>query len=83
MCIFAYGQTGSGKTFTIQGSEENAGLAPRSIEELFRIKNGMSGYDVEVSSYMVEIYKGEMRDLLSPKAVKEKPKLEVKLSAEG
>ena len=31
VCIFAYGQTGSGKTYTIQGTEENPGLAPRSI----------------------------------------------------
>jgi len=32
---------------------------------------------------MIEIYKGEMRDLLASKAVKEKPKLEIKLSPEG
>jgi hypothetical protein len=32
---------------------------------------------------MVEIYKGELRDLLIPKTVKDKPKLEVKLSPDG
>jgi hypothetical protein len=37
VCIFAYGQTGSGKTFTIYGSEDNPGLTPRAISELFRI----------------------------------------------
>lgn len=37
VCIFAYGQTGSGKTFTIYGSENNPGLTPRAIAELFKI----------------------------------------------
>ena len=37
VCIFAYGQTGSGKTFTIYGSDNNPGLTPRAIAELFRI----------------------------------------------
>lgn len=37
VCIFAYGQTGSGKTYTIYGSEDNTGLTPRAIAELFRI----------------------------------------------
>ena len=32
---------------------------------------------------MVEIYKGEMRDLLQDKKLKEKPKLEVKMSNTG
>lgn len=37
VCIFAYGQTGSGKTYTIQGTDENPGLTPRSITEMFNI----------------------------------------------
>jgi hypothetical protein len=32
---------------------------------------------------MVEIYKGELRDLLIPKNAKERPKLEVKQNQEG
>lgn len=32
---------------------------------------------------MVEIYRGEMRDLLLSKKVIEKPKLDVKMNAEG
>lgn len=31
VCIFAYGQTGSGKTFTIQGTDDNPGIVPRSL----------------------------------------------------
>ena len=42
VCIFAYGQTGSGKTFTIQGTESNPGLTPRSITEMYQIINQMN-----------------------------------------
>ncbi|CAI5998428.1 unnamed protein product [Closterium sp. NIES-65] len=35
VCIFAYGQTGSGKTFTIYGGDNNPGLTPRAMQELF------------------------------------------------
>ena len=83
VCVFAYGQTGSGKTFTIQGTEENPGLTPRSIEEMYRLIGNMTQYDVELSCYMVEIYKGELRDLLLPKGTKDKPKLEVKQGQNG
>ena len=83
VCIFAYGQTGSGKTFTIQGNEELPGLAPRSIAELFTLINDMTTFDVRLDCYMVEIYKGELRDLLLSKKVHDKPKLEVRMNAEG
>lgn len=35
MCIFAYGQTGSGKTYTMLGNEENRGIIPRAIQQVF------------------------------------------------
>lgn len=78
VCIFAYGQTGSGKTFTVQGTPELPGLTPRSIEELFKIIAKMSTFDVKLKCYMVEIYKGELKDLLVPKTAKDRPKLEIK-----
>ena len=83
VCIFAYGQTGSGKTFTMQGSADLPGLAPRAIEELFVVVDAMQTFSVKLQCYMVEIYKGELRDLLLPKNARERPKLEVKQSAEG
>jgi len=43
----------------------------------------MTTFDVRLDCYMVEIYKGEMRDLLLSKKVLEKPKLEVRMNAEG
>jgi predicted oxidoreductase len=54
VCIFAYGQTGSGKTFTIYGSENNPGLTPRAISELFRIIKRDStkySFSLKVSSF--------------------------------
>jgi len=37
VCIFAYGQTGSGKTYTMQGNQDEPGIVPRSIAELFNL----------------------------------------------
>ncbi|CAE7937923.1 KIN14I, partial [Symbiodinium necroappetens] len=39
VAMFAYGQTGAGKTFTMYGSGtgDNAGTAPRTIAELYRL----------------------------------------------
>ena len=34
---FAYGATGSGKTFTMAGSQEQPGIMPRAINDLFKI----------------------------------------------
>lgn len=41
VCLFAYGQTGSGKTFTMQGDLNCPGIVPRSIEEIFSLKEKM------------------------------------------
>jgi hypothetical protein len=54
------------------------GLTPRSIEELFSIISKMTTFDVILKCYMVEIYKGELKDLLIPKGTKDRPKLEIK-----
>jgi len=42
VCVFAYGQTGSGKTFTMQGTQPNPGIVPRSMQELFVLKDRLS-----------------------------------------
>ena len=66
VCIFAYGQTGSGKTFTIQGNEENPGLTPRAIVNMFDIIREMSNFRVKLKCYKVELYLNNLRDLLLP-----------------
>ncbi|KAK4490451.1 hypothetical protein RD792_001128 [Penstemon davidsonii] len=83
VCIFAYGQTGSGKTFTIYGSENNPGLTPRAISELFRIlKRDGKKFSYTLKAYMVELYQDTLIDLLLPKNAK-RLKLDIKKDSKG
>jgi primosomal protein N' len=72
--ILAYGQTGSGKTYTMGSAaeeviaEENLGIIPRVIKNLFRMirereeENSRSTYKVYVQ--FLEIYGEDIKDLL-------------------
>ncbi|KAJ4713994.1 Kinesin-like calmodulin-binding protein [Melia azedarach] len=83
VCIFAYGQTGSGKTFTIFGSEDNLGITPRAITELFRIlKKDNNKYSFSLKAYMVELYQDSLVDLLLPRNAK-RLKLDIKKDSKG
>ncbi|XP_023892613.2 kinesin-like protein KIN-14E isoform X2 [Quercus suber] len=83
VCIFAYGQTGSGKTFTIYGSENNPGLTPRAIAELFKIiKRDGKKFSFSLKAYMVELYQDTLVDLLLPKSAK-RLRLEIKKDSKG
>ncbi|XP_023539275.1 kinesin-like protein KIN-14I [Cucurbita pepo subsp. pepo] len=83
VCIFAYGQTGSGKTFTIYGSEENPGLTPRAIGELFRIlKRDSNKFSFSLKAYMVELYQDTLVDLLLLKNAK-RSRLDIKKDTKG
>ncbi|KAM9167260.1 kinesin-like protein KIF27 [Mergus octosetaceus] len=68
--VFAYGQTGSGKTYTIGGghiasvSEDEKGIIPRAIQELFQHISENHNIDFRVKVSYVEVYKEELRDLL-------------------
>ncbi|XP_076061694.1 uncharacterized protein LOC143037419 isoform X2 [Oratosquilla oratoria] len=68
-CVLAYGQSGSGKTYTIMGTQEEPGLAPRVCEGLLaRLRQlhhqgGLLEYSLTLS--LVEIYKERVRDLLA------------------
>lgn len=76
-----------GKTFTMEGSKESKGVAPRAVEELFRVIHQMTSsgdYEYDVKFSMLEIYNESIRDLLdSTPAGKEKEKLDVRQTAEG
>ncbi|KAK2402950.1 P-loop containing nucleoside triphosphate hydrolase superfamily protein [Trifolium repens] len=67
VCVFAYGQTGTGKTFTMDGTNEQPGIIPRALEELFRqaSMDGSSSFTFSMS--MLEVYMGNVRDLLAPR----------------
>mmetsp|Transcript_42095 Transcript_42095/g.51065 ORF Transcript_42095/g.51065 Transcript_42095/m.51065 type:complete len:1267 (-) Transcript_42095:505-4305(-) len=79
VCIFAYGQTGSGKTFTINGNQENPGLTPRAVTELFQVlRRDQNKFSFSVKTFMLELYQENLVDLLLPEKTKDKPKLEIK-----
>lgn len=69
--IFAYGQTGTGKTYTMEGfkygqGEEQRGIIPRSMEEIFAY---ISSEQTQQSTFMVrasylQIYNETISDLL-------------------
>lgn len=64
VCIFAYGQTGSGKTFTINGTKDLPGLAPRGIFELMHIvQKDNPKYESKITCYMIELYMDTILDL--------------------
>ncbi|XP_057252476.1 kinesin-like protein KIF27 [Pezoporus wallicus] len=68
--VFAYGQTGSGKTYTIGGghiasvAEDEEGIIPRAIQELFQHISENCNIDFHVKVSYIEVYKEELRDLL-------------------
>ncbi|KAM8982882.1 kinesin-like protein KIF27 [Ara ararauna] len=68
--VFAYGQTGSGKTYTIGGghiasvAEDEEGIIPRAIQELFQHISENHNIDFHVKVSYIEVYKEELRDLL-------------------
>ncbi|XP_073489757.1 kinesin-like protein KIF27 [Aquarana catesbeiana] len=68
--VFAYGQTGSGKTYTIGGghvasvADEEKGIIPRAIQELFQMISENHNTDFNVTVSYIEVYKEDLRDLL-------------------
>ena len=68
--IFAYGQTGTGKTHTIAGLDlpGEEGILPRAFDTVFNhIKIQQQKRQYLVRASYLEIYKEEIRDLLSSK----------------
>mmetsp|Transcript_12217 Transcript_12217/g.27661 ORF Transcript_12217/g.27661 Transcript_12217/m.27661 type:complete len:602 (-) Transcript_12217:46-1851(-) len=69
-CLLAYGQTGTGKTYTIigdyAGHVEEYGLLPRIADNLFAEISQLKrdGTTVRVQASYVEIYNGQLADLL-------------------
>ncbi|KAL7234919.1 hypothetical protein ACSBR1_018399 [Camellia fascicularis] len=67
VCMLAYGQTGTGKTFTMDGTNASPGLVLRALQELFRQASLDSSATYSFSMSMLEVYLGNLRDLLAPK----------------
>lgn len=70
--VFAYGMTGSGKTYSMTGTNEEPGVIPLSIAEIFRKINSSDKsiykYDLKVS--YLEIYNERICDLLNVEQLK-------------
>ncbi|KAI9094579.1 P-loop containing nucleoside triphosphate hydrolase protein [Phlyctochytrium arcticum] len=65
--VFAYGQTASGKTYSMMGVDEQPGVIPQAVDDIFayiREQKGDREYLLRVS--YLEIYNETIRDLLSP-----------------
>ncbi|GKV07366.1 hypothetical protein SLEP1_g19156 [Rubroshorea leprosula] len=70
VCIFAYGQTGTGKTFTMDGKNDQPGVVPRALEELFHQTSLDNSSSITFSMSMLEVYMGNLKDLLAAKPVR-------------
>ena len=77
VCIFAYGQTSSGKTYTMKGNQQDPGIIPRSLAELYNAierQHKVAGatdpekgkFQTNVKISFIEIYNEMIRDLLNP-----------------
>ncbi len=68
--IIAYGQTGTGKTYTMEGftfssTDNNRGIIPRSIDEIFNYIENRSSYGINfmVRASYLQIYNESISDL--------------------
>ncbi|XP_065098784.1 kinesin-like protein KIF22 [Paramisgurnus dabryanus] len=68
--VFAYGPTGAGKTHTMLGSQEQPGIIPRAVREVFHLveaqEKGRDAWEYSVGMSYLEIYNEKVLDLLSP-----------------
>ncbi|EKM51774.1 uncharacterized protein PHACADRAFT_262108 [Phanerochaete carnosa HHB-10118-sp] len=64
--IFAYGQTASGKTFTLSGDEEQPGITPRAMKDIFAYIRRTPTREYLLRCSYLEIYNETIHDLLAP-----------------
>ncbi|KAL0097340.1 P-loop containing nucleoside triphosphate hydrolase protein [Phycomyces blakesleeanus] len=64
--VFAYGQTASGKTYTMMGTEQEPGVIPRAVNEVFENIRQATNKEFLLRVSYLEIYNETIRDLLAP-----------------
>lgn len=64
--IFAYGQTASGKTYTLSGSEDEPGIIPRAMRDVFAFIRQTPTREYLLRCSYLEIYNESIHDLLAP-----------------
>ena len=67
--IFAYGQTASGKTFTLTGSDEEPGIIPRAMKDVFAFIRRTPNREYLLRCSYLEIYNEQIFDLLAPSSL--------------
>lgn len=61
--VFLYGQTTSGKTYTMQGTDENPGILPCCIKDLFdNITANAEKIEYSIWVSYLEIYNEQIND---------------------
>ncbi|KAL8593853.1 hypothetical protein ACOMHN_018065 [Nucella lapillus] len=64
--IMAFGATGSGKSYLMNGSDQDTGIAPMVIKQLFHHLRQRNNKEFMVTASFVEILDEKMTDLLNP-----------------
>ncbi|KAG1901392.1 P-loop containing nucleoside triphosphate hydrolase protein [Suillus fuscotomentosus] len=64
--IFAYGQTASGKTFTLSGTEDQPGIIPCAMKDVFGYIRRTPTREYLLRCSYLEIYNETIYDLLAP-----------------
>jgi centromeric protein E len=64
--IFAYGQTASGKTFTLSGNDDEPGIIPRAMKDVFAFIRRTPTREYLLRCSYLEIYNEAIHDLLAP-----------------
>ncbi|KAH9065246.1 kinesin-domain-containing protein [Lactarius vividus] len=64
--VFAYGQTASGKTFTLSGDDDQPGIIPRAMKDVFACIRRTPAREYLLRCSYLEIYNETVHDLLAP-----------------
>ncbi|CAO3680266.1 unnamed protein product [Umbelopsis ramanniana] len=64
--VFAYGQTASGKTYTMVRTEDEPGVVPRAVNDVFAIISETTEKEFLLRVSYLEIYNETLKDLLAP-----------------
>ena len=66
--VFSYGQTGSGKTHTMMGDDDEPGIIPQAVSEVFEYIRADPGREYLLRISYLEIYNENLHDLLAKPA---------------
>lgn len=62
--VFSYGQTGSGKTHTMMGNDDEPGIIPQAVQDIFKYIQDDPAREFLLRISYLEIYNETLKDLL-------------------